>query len=132
MGVRDFKYCLLNSSSFSTPQNREKKKTARYEVSSPNKNHNHVRLVFETRAKILTIVSPRGIAGELASLAFEAIETIIYEITNRLSSPDRLEIFWNDRGGGDDPDDHMETRLYDQASYISCSTKYMQVSMRFQ
>jgi len=33
------------------------------------------------------------------------------ETTNRPSRPDRLEIFWNDWGDRDDPDDHMETRL---------------------
>ena len=42
-----------NSSSFSTPQKREKKQLARHEVRSPNKNHHHVWLVCETRAKIL-------------------------------------------------------------------------------
>ena len=38
------------STSFSTPQNRAKKKIARHEVRSPNKNH-RVWLVFETRDK---------------------------------------------------------------------------------
>ena len=33
------------------------------------------------------------------------------ETTNRPSRPDRLEIFWNDWGDRDDPDDHMKTRL---------------------
>ena len=33
------------------------------------------------------------------------------ETTNHPSRPDRLEIFWNDWGDRDDPDDHMETRL---------------------
>ena len=42
-----------NSSSFSTPQNREKKQIARHEARSPNKNHHYVWLVCETRAKIL-------------------------------------------------------------------------------
>ena len=39
-----------NSTSFSTPQNREKTKIERHEVRSPNKNH-HVWLVFETSDK---------------------------------------------------------------------------------
>ena len=34
------------------------------------------------------------------------------ETSNRLSRPDRLEIFGNDWDDRDDPDDHMETRLY--------------------
>ena len=33
------------------------------------------------------------------------------ETSNRLSRPDRLEIFGNDRDDRDDPDNHMETRL---------------------
>ena len=33
------------------------------------------------------------------------------ETSNRLSHPDRLEIFGNDWDDRDDPDDHMETRL---------------------
>ena len=33
------------------------------------------------------------------------------ETTSHLSRPYRLEIFWNDWGERDDPDDHMETRL---------------------
>ena len=38
------------------------------------------------------------------------IEAIIWKLTsNRLGRPDRLEIFGNNC---DDPDDHMETRLW--------------------
>ena len=37
------------------------------------------------------------------------------ETTNRPSRPDRLEIFWNDWGDRDDPDDHMETGIYKKA-----------------
>ena len=33
------------------------------------------------------------------------------ETSNRLSRPDRLEIFGNDWDDRDDPGDHMETRL---------------------
>jgi len=33
------------------------------------------------------------------------------ETNNRLSRPDRLNIFWDDWDDPDDPDDHMETRL---------------------
>ena len=33
------------------------------------------------------------------------------ETSNRLSRPDRLEIFGNDWDDPDDPDDHMETRI---------------------
>ena len=40
------------------------------------------------------------------------------ETTNRPSRPDRLEIFWNDWGDRDDPDDHMETRLNNCGSMI--------------
>ena len=34
------------------------------------------------------------------------------ETSNRLSCPNLLNIFWDDWDNGDDPDDHMETRLY--------------------
>ena len=33
------------------------------------------------------------------------------EARNRLSRPNRLNIFWDDWDDRDDPDDHMETRL---------------------
>ena len=35
------------------------------------------------------------------------------ETTNRPSRPDRLKYFETPGGDRDDPDDHMETRLYD-------------------
>ena len=37
------------------------------------------------------------------------------ETSNRLSRPDRLEIFGNDWDDRDDPEDHMETRLKKKA-----------------
>ena len=43
------------------------------------------------------------------------------ETTNRPSRPDRLEIFWNDWGDRNDPDDHMETRLYSVPSVCTTS-----------
>ena len=42
-----------NSSSFSMPQNQEKKQIPRYEVRFTNKNHPFMWLVCKTRAKIL-------------------------------------------------------------------------------
>ena len=36
---------------------------------------------------------------------------MVDQLTNRPSRPDRLEIFSNDWGDRDDPDDRMETRL---------------------
>ena len=71
----------LNSSSFSTPHNREKKQIERDEVGSPKKNGNRNRnvwLVFETRKN--SIVSPRDIADDPVSLGFEAIETITWKL----------------------------------------------------
>ena len=64
-----------NSSNFSTPQNREKKHIARREVRSPNKNHHHVWACLQNTRQNY-IVSPRDIADESTSLAFEAIGTI--------------------------------------------------------
>ena len=88
-----------NSTSFSTPQNREKKKIARHEVRSPNKNH-HVWLVFETRDKILlshpetSLTSPRLLPLRRSRRSYQ----------NYRSSR-------NDFGDRGDPDDHRETRL---------------------
>ena len=66
-----------NSSSFSMPQNQEKKQIPRYEVRFTNKNHPFVWLVCKTRANPET---RRDIADDPASLAFEAIETIIWKL----------------------------------------------------
>ena len=69
-----------NSSSFSMPQNQEKKQIPRYESRFTNTNHPFMWLVCKTRAKIL-LSDPetrRDIADDPASLAFEAIETIRY------------------------------------------------------
>ena len=55
------------------------------------------------------------------------------ETSNRLSRPDRLEIFGNDWDDRDDPDDHMETRLknvYDDSLLVSIQT--MSCQGRFQ
>ena len=89
-----------NSTSFSTPQNREKKKKASHEVRSPNKNH-HVWLVFETRDKILwshpetSLTSPR-----------------LLPLRRSRRSQQNYRSSRNDCGDRGDPDDHMETRLY--------------------
>ena len=53
-----------NSSSFSMPQNQEKKQIPRYEVRFTNKNHPFMWLVSD----------------DPASLAFETIETIIWKL----------------------------------------------------
>ena len=88
-----------NSTSFSTPQNREKKKIARHEVRSPNENY-HVWLVFETRDKILlshpetSLTSPRLLPLRRSRRSYQ----------NYRSSR-------NDCGDRGDPDDHRETRL---------------------
>ena len=90
-----------NSSSFSMPQNQEKKQIPRYKVRFTNKNHPFMCLVYKTCAKILLSdpETPRDIADDPTSLAFEAIETIIWKLPiigrgnycpSRL---DRLEIF---------------------------------------
>ena len=71
-----------NSSSFSMPKNQEKKQIPRYEVRFTNKNHPFMYLVCKTRAKIL-LSDPetrRNTADDPASLAFEAIETIIWKL----------------------------------------------------
>ena len=89
-----------NSTSFSTPQNREKKKIARHKVCSPKKNH-HVWLVFETRDKILlshpetSLTSPRLLPLRRSRRSYQ----------NYRSSR-------NDCGDRGDPGDHMETRLH--------------------
>ena len=58
-----------NSSSFSTPHNREKTQIVRHELCSPNKNH-YVWLGLRNRRKN-SIVSPKDIADDPASLAFK-------------------------------------------------------------
>ena len=90
---------LWNSSSFLTLQNREEKQIAR-----------QIPLLclacFQNTQKN-SIVSPRDIADDPASLVFEAVETIMWKLPVT-SRPDRLKIFLNDWG---DRDDHMVTRL---------------------
>ena len=71
-----------NSSSFSMLQNQEKKQIPGYEIRFTNKNHPFIWLVCKTRAKIL-LSDPetrRDIADDPASLAFGAIETIIWKL----------------------------------------------------
>ena len=67
-----------NSSSFSMLQNQEKKQIPRYEVHFTNKNHPFMSCLQSTRKN--SIVWPRDIADDPASLAFEAIKTIIWKL----------------------------------------------------
>ena len=90
---------LWNSSSFLTLQNREEKQVAR-------QNPLLCLACFQNTRKN-SIVSPRDIADDPASLVFEAVERILWKLPVT-SRPDRLKIFLNDWG---DWDDHMVTRL---------------------
>ena len=77
-----------NYSSFSMPQNQEKKQVPRYEVRFTNENHPFMWLVCKTRAKILffdpetSLTTPRLLPG---GDRHDHMET-----TNRPSRPDRL------------------------------------------
>ena len=55
------------------------------------------------------------------------------ETTNRPSRPDRLEIFWNDWGDRDDPDDHMETRLkgFEVIDIFFCKNVVLNIRCRY-
>ena len=99
-----------NSSSFSMPQNQEKKQIPSYEVHFTNKNHPFMWLVCKTRAQKFYCLTQRHCWRPRVSCLWGHREDHI-KTSNRLSPLDRLEIFWNDWGDRDDPDDHMETRL---------------------
>ena len=64
-----------NSSSFLTPQNREKMQIAKHKVRSSIKIHHYLWLVYKN-----SIVWPRDLADEPASLVFEVIETFIWKL----------------------------------------------------
>ena len=66
-------------------------------------------LVCKTRAKILFFDPEKSLTTPRLLPWGDRDDHM--ETTNRPSRPDRLEIFWNDWGDRDDPDDHMETRL---------------------
>ena len=69
-----------NSSSFSMLQNQEKKQIPRYEVRFRNKSHPFtVCGLFAKHAQKFYCLN-KGIADDRASLAFEAIETIIWKL----------------------------------------------------
>ena len=59
-----------NSSSFSMPQNQEKKQLPRYEVRFTNKS---IYVACLRNTSNFSVVCPRDIADDPASLAFEAI-----------------------------------------------------------
>ena len=97
-----------NSSSFSMPQNQEKKQIPRYEVRFTNKNHPFMWLVCKTRAKILLSDPETSLTTPLLLLS-EAIETIIWKLP--IAPVVRIVSKYFETTGANDPDDHMETRL---------------------
>ena len=88
-----------NSSSFSMPQNQEKKQIPRYEAPFTNKHYMYpfMWLVCKTRAKIL-LSDPETSVTTPRLLPSWGDRDDHIETTNRPSRPDRLEIFWNDWG----------------------------------
>ena len=98
-----------NSSSFSMPQNQEKKQILRYEVRFTNKNRPFMWLVCKTRAKILlsdretSLTTPRLLPLRWRDNHMEMPIAPVVRIVSKY--------FENDWGDRDDPDDHMETRL---------------------
>ena len=93
---------LWNSSSFLALQNREEKQIARRNPLL------YLACLQNTRKN--SIVSPRDIADDPASLVFEAVEMIMWKLPVT-SRPDCLKIFLNDWGDRGDRDDHMVSRL---------------------
>ena len=81
-----------NSSSFSMPQNQEKKQIPRYEVRFTNKNHPFMWLVCKTRAKIL-LSDPETSLTTPRLLPLRRSRRSYGNYQNRPSRSDRLEIF---------------------------------------
>ena len=96
-----------NSSSFSMPQNQEKKQIPRYEVRFTNKNHPFMWLVCKTRAKILlsdpetSLTTPRLLPLRRSRRSYGNYQSPQSFVSSQ-------KIFWNDWGDRDDPDDHIE------------------------
>ena len=96
-----------NSSSFSMPQNQEKKQIPRYEVRFTNKNHPFMWLVCKTRAKIL-LSDPETSLTTPRLLPLRRSRRSYGNYQSPQSSGSSRNIL---KRLGDDPDDHMETRL---------------------
>ena len=107
-----------NSSSFSMPQNQEKKQIPRYEVRFTNKNHPFTWLVGKTRAKILSSDSETSLTT-LRLLPLRRSRRSCGNYQSPQSSGSSRNILKRQGRSGH----HMETRLYPKLSrsYLKAS-----------